>query len=169
MIALCALFVFGCNGAVQQTQSPTETLKTFLEASKKKDVEVVKKTLSKGTMSLIEESAKARGTTIDELLKKDSGVPLNELPEIRGETIEGETASVEVKNMVTGDFDRIPFVKEEGNWKIALDKFMQELMKKSREQMNVPPVGDTSESNASKPDGDVKPTDASNKSEADRK
>ncbi|MCA1624892.1 MAG: DUF4878 domain-containing protein [Acidobacteria bacterium] len=163
--AICALFIFGCSGA-QQTPSPTETLKTFLEASKKKDVETVKKTFSKGTMNLIEETARTQNTTVDELLKKENGVPLKELPEMRNEKIEGETASVEVKNVVTGDFDTIPLVKEDGNWKVALDKFRDEILKKSREQMNLPPDEEESESNISKPDGGTKSENDSNKSKA---
>lgn len=164
---MCALFIFGCSAA-QQTPSPTEILKTFLEASKKKDVETVKKTFSKGTMNLIEETARTQNTTVDELLKKDTGVPLKELPEMRNEKIEGETASVEVKNAVTGDFDTIPLIKEDGNWKVALDKFRDEILKKSREQMNTPPVEEESESNTSKSDGDEKPNDNSNKSKANK-
>lgn len=155
IVALCAFFVFGCSAAPDiphqpQTASPTETLRTFLEASKKKDVETVKKTLSKGTMGVIEESARMQNTSVDELLKKDSGVPLKELPETRNEKIEGETASVEVKNVVTGEFDRIPFVKEEDGWKIALDQLMQELQRKSREQMAMPPAANDSGSNGAK-------------------
>ncbi len=34
---VCAFFLFGCNSTVEQTKSPTETLKALSEASKKKD------------------------------------------------------------------------------------------------------------------------------------
>lgn len=165
-LGLCVFLAFGC-GATQPTASPTETLKTFIEASKNKDVEALKKTLSKGTLGIIEETAKSQNTTVDELLKKDSGMPVKEMPEMRNEKIEGDTATLEVKNVVTGDFDAIPFVKEDGSWRIALDKFMQELMKKSREQMTMPPVSGAPPT-APKPDGEVKPKDTSNKTKSNK-
>ena len=157
LIALCALFVFGC-GAIQQTSSPTETLKTFIEASDKKDVEKIKGTLSKGTLNIIEGSAKAQNTTIDELLKRENGIPLKEIPETRNEKIEGETASLEVKNVVTDDFDRVPFVKEDGVWKIALDLFMRDMQKKMKEDMKIPLDEGVHKSNAPTHDGDTPPT-----------
>lgn len=167
VVALCAFFIFGC-AAKPPAPSPTDTLKTFIEASKNKDAETVKKTLSKGTIGMIEETAKAQNTTVDDLLKKDNGMTVKELPEMRNEKIEGDTATLEVKNVVTGDFDSIPFVKEDGGWKIALDKFMQQLMKKSREQMTMPPVNNESQTTAPKPDGDIKPKEAPDKTKANK-
>jgi len=143
IIALSALFIFGCGAGtttVQQSGSPTETLKTYIEATKKKDIETMKRSLSKSTLALVEKAAKDQNTTVDDLLKKDDGTAPAELPETREEKIEGETATVEVKNTVTGDFDRIPFVREDGMWKIALDKFMEDAMQRMSEEMkNMPP------------------------------
>ena len=142
-LALCAFVLAACNAA--STGSPTETLKKFVDASQKKDVAAMKQTLSKGTMELIEKSAQQQKTTVDELLKKDSPTQMTETPEIRNEKIEGDTATVEVKNTVTGNFDTLPFVKEDGQWKLALDKFMQDVMKRMSEEMknagqNPPPA-----------------------------
>ncbi len=127
IIALGALFVFGC-GAMQPTVSPTETLKTFLEASRKKDAETVKKTISKATLEMAEKSAREHNTTVDALLKREDVQISEQLPEIRNERIEGETATVEIKDSGNG-YETLPFVKENGDWKIAFDKY-QELMKK---------------------------------------
>jgi PBP1b-binding outer membrane lipoprotein LpoB len=165
IVALCALFFFGCS-ATQKTASPTEILKTFIEASQKKDVEVIKKSLSKGSLDLIEKSAEAENTSVDEFLKKDNGMPAKEMPETRNEKVEGDTASVEVKNLVTGGFDAIPFIKEDGNWKIALDKYIEDIKKKMAEDMKIAPTEDESDSNASKSDSEKQ--DAPNKSKADK-
>jgi len=153
IFAVCALALAACSTA-QTADSPTETLRKFIEASKNKDVETVKKTLSKGSLELIEKTAKEQGTTVDELLRKDNGTPIKELPETRNEKIEGDTASVEVKNKVTGDFEIIPFVKEEGTWKIALDKFMQDIMKKMTEDMKMPDTNSLPDKNAQAPQDD---------------
>ncbi len=51
------------------------------------------------------------------------------LPETRNEKITGDTATLEVKNDKTGKWDTLPFVKENGEWKIALDKFLENMLK----------------------------------------
>lgn len=136
---VCALFFIGCGSAVKigtPSRTPTETLKALNEASKKKDPAAIKKLLSKGTLVLLDNAAKSSNTTADELLKKDDGAPFQELPEIRGEKIEGETATVMVKNDVTGDDENIPLVKEDGEWKVALDKYLDDLKNRFTEEMN---------------------------------
>ncbi len=162
LFAICGLAMVACS-TMQATDSPTETLKKFIEASQKKDVETIKKLLSKGSLELIEKTAKEQNTTVDELLKKDDGTQMKGLPETRGEKIEGDTASVEVKNQMKGDFETIPFVKEDGKWKVALDKFMQDVMKKMNEEMNVPAP------NASPADNTNAPNNAADKPSANKK
>lgn len=127
-ISLVAMFIFGCN-ATQKSAGPTETLKIFLEASRKKDVETVKTTLSKTTIEMAEKSAREHNTTIDALLKKDDVQVSEVLPEIRNEKIEGETATVEIKDSGNG-YETLPFVKEDGKWKIAFDKYQESMQKK---------------------------------------
>ena len=140
-LALFALILAGCSalksGAVDEN-SPTGVLRKFVEASQKKDVETMKQTLSAGTLKVIEDSAKKQNMTLEEALKKDDGKDLKEMPETRNEQIEGDTATVEVKNTATGDWDKIPFVKEDGKWKVALDKYMDELIRKMSERMPQP-------------------------------
>lgn len=166
IIALCGFFVFGCGAVTPKAPTPTETLKTFVEASKTKDVETIKKTLSKGTLDIIKKTADAQETTVDELLKKDSGTPVKEMPETRNEKIEGDTATVEVKNIVSGEFETTPFIKEDGNWKIALDKLMQDMQKKATEQMKMPPAPEDGFS--VNPDGAAKPKMDSSKPKTDK-
>ena len=164
-IALIALLFIGCGkdaAVAPQAPTPTDTLKTFIEASKKKDVEAIKKTLSKNSLTLAERSANLQNTTVDELFMRDNTALPNEIPEIRNEKIEGDTASVEVKDQTNG-YDTIPFVKEEDAWKIAFDKYQQAMMEKMRKEM-----GD-SESNRSKPDGDPPTNAPANKSKANNK
>jgi len=133
---VCALFFIGCNSVGIKTRTPTETLKALNEASKKKDSAAIKKLLSKGTLVLLENAALAANTNSDELLKKEDGAPFQDLPEIRGEKIEGDTATVTVKNEVTSGDENIPLVKEDGEWKVALDKYLEDLKKRFDEEMN---------------------------------
>lgn len=163
---LCTLFIINCSSEpAPQPGGPTEILNTFVEASKTKDIEAMKRALSKGTMSLIEQSAQKKNTSVDELLKNEQGTLVRELPETRNEKIEGDMATLEVKNVETGEFDEIPFVKEGGAWRLALDEIVEEI---NDEETSVPTVEDTSNSNASKPGGGTKPNAAANKPETNK-
>jgi len=162
IVALGAFLLIGCGSAAPPIASPTDTLKNFIEASKKKDVEAIRKTLSRGSLELAEKSAKIQNTTVDELFKRDNMAMLDKIPEIRNEKIEGETASVEVKDFTSG-YDTIPFVKEDGVWKIAFDKYREAMMEKTRqEEMNMPA------SNLSKPDSGQQPPTTSDRSETNK-
>jgi uncharacterized membrane protein len=114
--------------------SPTATMKAFFEATRKKDAEGFKKTLSKGSLDTIEVSARAQNKTLDELLQ--SGIKTldanrgNATPLMRNEKIDGETATLEVQDGENGEWRSIPFVRENGEWKIAFDKALREAQEK---------------------------------------
>ena len=127
--ALAVIFaVSACS--LLSGSTPTATFKAFYEASKKKDVAGIKKTLSKGTLDMFDKLAKEQNKTTDEMLKEvDKDDKSEKMPETRNEKITGETATLEVKNDKTNRWDPLPFVKENGEWKIALDKFLEDMMK----------------------------------------
>jgi hypothetical protein len=138
IVALLAIVFMACTA--NKIMSPTETIKALNEASKTKDVETIKKLVSKNTLALLEKAAQAQNITVDELLKKDNGAPFQELPETRNEKITGDTATLEIKNTATNDWETLPFVKEDGAWKVAFDIFVEDVKKRITEQMNKPPA-----------------------------
>jgi hypothetical protein len=136
-IALAAALVIAvtslaCNRA---GSSPTATLKAYFEAMQKKDATALKKTLSKGTLEMFEQFAKAQNPpkTLDEALQtglaSTTNADANKMPETRNEKIEGEKATLEVKNDKTGSWETVPFIKEEGDWKIAFDQMFRDAFK----------------------------------------
>lgn len=152
-LALAAFLFINCGSGnnatvVPKSDAPTDVLKTFVEAMKKKDVEAVKKTLSKGSLALAEKTAALNKTTVDEMFRRDDVPISSENLETRNERIESDTATVEVKNQTTG-FETIPLVKEDGAWKISLDKYQEIQMEKMRQEMNQP--ANLSSQNANKP------------------
>src|SRR5688500_828273 len=79
--------------------SPTDAFKTYIMATVNKDIEGLKKSLSKSSLEFIEKSAKEQNKTVDELLM--GGAVENEsktVREIRNEKITGNTATVEYKH-----------------------------------------------------------------------
>jgi PBP1b-binding outer membrane lipoprotein LpoB len=138
-IALLAIFISGCGGAVQTARTPSDTLRALHEASKKKDADAIKKLLSKGTLALLEKNASIQKTTSNDLLTRENGAPFRELPDIRGEKTDGDTATVEVKSATMSENEKIPLVKEDGEWKVALDKYAEDARKRFTEDMNKDP------------------------------
>lgn len=130
--------MIGCKSEPQR-KSPTETIKALSEASKQKDAAAIKSYLSKGSLELLDQSARRREKSVDELLREENGAPMQDVTEVRNEQLAGETATVEVKNNVTGAFEKIPFAMENGVWKVALDRYMQDAIKRLNEAMNQPP------------------------------
>jgi hypothetical protein len=127
-----------CNRGAGST--PTATFKAFYEATKNKDAEAMKKTLSKGTLEMLEGFAKAQNKTLDESLKSGLSNPTesspDKMPETRNEKIDGEKATLEVKNEKSNTWETLPFVKEDGAWKIALDEMFRDAFKKLGESLN---------------------------------
>jgi flagellar hook-associated protein FlgK len=114
--------------------TPTEALKAYYDAARKKDVETAKKYLSKGTMQKMEEIAKAQGKTLDQMLQegadRDVQVPM---PEFSNERVNGDTATVDIK-APNQPLVPMQMVKEDGVWKLAIDKMMQGMGKPQGEE-----------------------------------
>jgi predicted lipid-binding transport protein (Tim44 family) len=106
--------------------TPTETFKAYYEAIKAKDAEAVKRLFSKETMKMLEEQAKQSNKTVDEVFKEgmedaSKEVPAT-MPEVRNEKIDGDTATIEIKDDKTDKWETFHLVKEDGQWKISFGK-----------------------------------------------
>jgi hypothetical protein len=136
-LAAVVLAVAGCS--MLNSSSPTKTFTAFWEAAKKKDPAAMKKTLSKGSITMLEKQAKEQNKSLDDMLKDtkfDENDAGDKPPELRNEKIDGDNATLEIRRTPKGDdWDKLPFVKEDGEWKIAFDKFMEEMMNKMKEKM----------------------------------
>lgn len=117
--------------SLPQYSSPTETMKTYYEAMRMRDVWYIKQTLSVGSLKMLESFARAQDKTLDESivsgLAADKGS--HPTPEMRSEKIDGDKATIEVKEEKSGKWEKVPFVKEDDNWKIALDEMFREAFK----------------------------------------
>ena len=119
--------------------SPKDVLKALNTAAKQKNVAEIKRHLSQGTLRMLDKTAEEAGKTPDQILTEEGGAPFSVLPEMREEKIEGETATVEVQNMLDKEeYEKIPFVREAGAWKVALDIYMDDLERRIAEDMKKP-------------------------------
>jgi hypothetical protein len=130
VLAAILLALAGCKSA----GSPTATFKTFFEAQKRKDIPGMKQVLSKTSLAMMEASAKEQGKTLDKLIQEGLDNPaskIDKLPETRNEKINGDQATLELHNEDVQRWDTMYFVKEEGAWKIAFDRTVEEMLKKT--------------------------------------
>jgi hypothetical protein len=121
-IAVLALAI-GTGACNKGGSSPTATAKAFYDAVKAKDVQGIKNTMSKGSLDMMEKFAKMQNKSLDDALKEPSASNPPASFESQNEKITGDTATLEVKDE-NGKWETVPFVKEDGQWKIALDKAM---------------------------------------------
>jgi len=127
--ALVAALTVGCSkGGGGAT--PTDALKAYIDAASKKDVPGMKSHLSQGTLNLMETGAKSMNRNLDDMLKEESAQMPPEAANIQysNEKITGDTATVDMT--AQGQTATMPLVKENGEWKLALDKFIQDMKSK---------------------------------------
>ncbi len=116
ILILAAGFISACGNSKATT--PIETLTAYTIAVSKQDTAMMKRLLSKASLKIHEEEAKAQNVSVDEIIKRDTLFPAEQrVFDYRNEKIEGDNATVEVKNNFDG-WDIISLVKEDGIWKI---------------------------------------------------
>ena len=113
----------------QKPASPLETFKTYTKAIKQKDYTTMKLLLSDATIKMHEKEAKAQGVTVDDIVKRETLFSQSQTSvEYRNETIEGDKATLQVKNSY-GSWETVPFVREEGVWKIDKQGYADQIIK----------------------------------------
>lgn len=115
------------ESSAPKSLSPTDTFKAYYKAAADRDFTLAKKYLSKGSIDLMEIGAKSQGKTFEQAMK-DSPAQ-GPMPQLSNEKIKDDTATVDLS--ADGQTVTMPFVKEDGMWKLALDKLREELKAKA--------------------------------------
>lgn len=114
------------TGAGSTATSPTAALRAYYEAGMKKDVAGAKRYLSAGSIKVLEESAQKMGMSLDEAMQQNAQQQAaTPMPEFANERISGDTATVDIK--VQGQSLTMHMVREGGEWKLAMDKVLEDL------------------------------------------
>lgn len=118
LILLLAGLFASCAGAEEKPPTPFGTLEAYTKAIKKKDTTTMKLLLSNASIKMAEQEAKAQNVTLDDIVKKETlFTELQTKVEFRNEKIEGEQATIEMKDSYS-TWNTVRFVREEGIWKI---------------------------------------------------
>jgi len=120
----------GCKS----TPSPSATFQAYFEAQKRKDIPGMKQALSKTSLEMMEASAKQQQMTLDKMIQSQLENPsakVDKMPETRNEKITGDNATLDLHNEDANRWDTMYFVKEDSVWKIALDRTIEEMLRKN--------------------------------------
>jgi len=105
--------------------TPTATFTAYYNAIKNNDAAAVKAIFSKDTIQALEEEAKQQKKSFDDVfqegLKSASAEVPAQLPEVRNEKIDGDRATLEIKDDKKGTWEPLHFVKEDGKWKVSFN------------------------------------------------
>ncbi len=135
LIVLSACFIFACAGK-SVPSTPLETLKAYTLAIKKNDSTQMKRLLSDASIKMAEQEAKSQNTTLDEVIKRETLFNENQRSvEFRNEKVEGDRATIEMKNSLDS-WISVPFVREEGVWKIDNQGFADRMQQQIEEENN---------------------------------
>jgi hypothetical protein len=117
LLAIC----FACTGATG-SHSPTEAYKQLYAAVKSKDIEAVKKHLTKKTIEFGAMAAARNNTQPEKIYENGftSTTFSSELPTIRDERIKENMGAIEVWNSEKNIWEDLPFINEDGAWKLAI-------------------------------------------------
>jgi hypothetical protein len=117
-LALAAACLVLASAACNKSgKSPTGTAKAIYDSLKSKDVAMMKNAMSKGTLNAIEQSAKQRNKSTDDLIKESFFAESPTIPfEVRNEKTNGDMGTLEVKTE-NEHWQTFHFVKEDGLWK----------------------------------------------------
>jgi hypothetical protein len=132
LLAATAIASVSCGESNPAT--PLETFKTYTKAIKQKDTTTMKLLLSDATIKMHEKEAKAQGVTVDDIVKRETLFSESQSTvEYRNEKIEGDKATLQIKTGY-GTWETVPFVKEDGVWKIDKQGYAEQIIREAEEE-----------------------------------
>lgn len=116
-------FALGACSKGGGNATPTASFQTFYNSIKNKDANGVKSIMMKKELEEIEAEAKKKNKSLDDFIKEEMIEQVGRkipaaMPETRNEKIEGDRATLEIKD--GENWRTVRFAKEDGGWKINL-------------------------------------------------
>ena len=131
LILSAALALFGCGSYEPKPSTPLQTLSSYTLAIKRKDTTAMKMLLSDASLKMAEQQAREQNVTVDDIVKNETLFTENQKRlEYRNEKIDGDRATLEVKNSFN-TWDTVPFILEEGIWKIDKQALANQMMQQN--------------------------------------
>ena len=110
------------SGSVGSLATPTDAYKTAYELRKKKDIEGLKKVMSKDILDFLKMMGEDDKKSLDDMLKEMVNTPQAPTNECRNEKITGETATLEYRDVDGTGWKTMDLEKVGNDWKIGAPK-----------------------------------------------
>lgn len=107
---------------VGNAQTPSEAYRMLFAAVKSQETAKIKSMMSKSSIGLIESQAGRSNQPVEKVFANGltETTFAENFPQIRDERVKGNYGAVEVWNESRKKWDDLPFVKEDGSWKLAV-------------------------------------------------
>ncbi len=107
--------------------SPTEAYKQLFAAVKAKDTPLILSLMTKNTLGLAQFNAERQKISMEKSVENGLVAPTmsDTLTEIRDERIKGNNGAIEVFNQKENRWEDLPFLLEDGGWKLAIGDLFQ--------------------------------------------
>ncbi len=120
LFAFSALYISSCNSS-SAGGDPKVVLTAFFDAMAKKDIAAARKLAtadSKSMFDMMEAGMKMKDNTVDDKTNDQFDKSKMEMGEPK---IDGDKATVNVKELKSGQSINFVLIKESGDWKVAMD------------------------------------------------
>jgi len=124
-----AFLSFSCDQAetqesqeVVKAQTPSDAYRFLYAAVKAKKTEKIKQVMSNNTMTFAGFAAEQQNQSLEKMFENGLTATTfaDKLPEVRDERVNGKFGAVEVFNQKDNRWEDLPFVLEDGGWKLAV-------------------------------------------------
>lgn len=132
IILTVALIGFSCQKqSASDSNTPTGAFKNLYAAVKAKDSAKIKQMMSKSSLGMADFLANQQKKTVDQILENGFTATTfaPSLPEIRDERVKDNFGAIEVRNEKENRWEDLPFVLEDGTWKLAVGDLFQDTYK----------------------------------------
>ena len=102
--------------------SPTDAYKKLYAAVKSKQTDSIKAVLSDKTIGFAQFASERQSQPFEKVLENGFTMTTfsETLPEMRDERVKGDMGSLEVWNSKESRWEDLPFIKEDGSWRLAV-------------------------------------------------
>lgn len=122
-------FSASCGGGTSSpvADTPTEAYKRLYNAVKSKNTDEIKKSMTKTTLEFAEMAAQRQNKSLENVLENGFTATTfsPSMPEIRDERVKGSFGSVEVWNSKDSVWEDLPFVFEDGAFRLAVGELFK--------------------------------------------
>jgi hypothetical protein len=103
-------------------KTPTDAYVKLYTAVKSKQTDAIKAVMSEKSLGFARSVSQRQNQPLEKVLENGFTATTfaESMPEIRDERVKGDSGAVEVYNAIDSRWEDLPFVKEDGSWRLAI-------------------------------------------------